>query len=273
YGRYAYVGGKFHCCVGNETGLFRVDLNTGRIEKIVDSAETVTSVVTDGAKIYYSTYTGYDVPTSWKYSLKCADLEKKEITEILSDVDYPIRSLKMSEGNLFFNSGGRGGIRCLFPDGTLRSVSSDSCSEYAVDRDTVYTFSLSTDGTDFVYKVCACNLQGERIGFSETRESAEESGNHTRRKRCYVGSGRDGITVFDGRVVFFDDQGVWLEDLADGSTEKILDDPFGFEDPYSYEFVSKAVFDGKLFLCWSDENRTDRLIIYDSGEVRQMTLG
>ena len=279
YNGYAYVGGVFHCCGGNEKGLFRVDLSDSSVEKVVDCEETVSSVVVDGPKIYYSTYTGHGSLTSDLFSLKCADIEKQEITTIISGAKYSIGDLQLVDGNLYFNSYGEG-IRCITPDMTLRYYQTGYNRHYTVDHDTIYTYREKSvdaeDGTTyFLYSVSACDMQGEMLGYVENREYPDERGDDGRQKKYYVGSLQDGITVYNGRVVYFDDKGIWLEDVITGKSKKIADDPFGFSDRYSYNYVSKTVYDGKLFISWLDMKEgkwSDMLIVYDGSKIRTVTL-
>ena len=279
YNGYAYVGGVFHCCGGNEKGLFRVDLSNSTVEKVIDCEETVSSVVVDGPKIYYSTYTGYGSLTSDLFSLKCADIEKREISTIISSEKYSIGDLQLVDGNLYFNSYGEG-IRCITPDMTLRYYQTGYNRHYTVDHDTIYTYREKTvesdDGTSyFLYSVSAYDMQGEMLGYVENREYPDESGDDGRQKKYYVGSLQDGITVYNGKAVYFDDKGIWLEDVITGKAKKITDDPLGFSDRYSYNYVSKTVYDGKLFISWQDMKEgkwSDMLIVYDGRGIRTVTL-
>ena len=279
YNGYAYVGGVFHCCGGNEKGLFRVDLSNSTVEKVIDCEETVSSVAVDGSKIYYSTYTGYGSLTNDLFSLKCADIEKQEITTIISGAKYSIGDLQLVDGNLYFNSYGEG-IRCITPDMTLRYYQTGYNRKYTVDHDTIYTYREkeveADDGTSyFLYSVSAYDMQGEMLGYVENHEYPDERGDDGRQKKYYVGSLQDGITVYNGKAVYFDDKGIWLEDVISGKTEKITDDPFGFSDRYSYNYVSKTVYDGKLFISWQDTKDgkwSDMLIVYDGRGIRTVTL-
>ena len=279
YNGYAYVGGVFHCCGGNEKGLFRVDLRNSTVEKVIDCEETVSSVAVDGSKIYYSTYTGHGSLTNDLFSLKCADIEKREITTIISGAKYSIGDLQLIDGNLYFNSYGEG-IRCITPDMTLRYYQTGYNRHYTVDHDTIYTYREKTveadDGTSyFLYSVSAYDMQGEMLGYVENREYPDERGDDGRQKKYYVGSLQDGITVYNGKAVYFDDKGIWLEDVITGKAKKITDDPFGFSDRYSYNYVSKTVYDGKLFISWQDMKEgkwSDMLIVYDGRGIRTVTL-
>ena len=279
YNGYAYVGGVFHCCGGNEKGLFKVDLRNSAVEKVIDCEETVSSVAVDGSKIYYSTYTGYGSLTNDLFSLKCADIEKQEITTIISGAKYSIGDLQLVDGNLYFNSYGEG-IRCITPDMTLRYYQTGYNCKYTVDHDTIYTYREkdveADDGTSyFLYSVSAYDMQGEMLGYVENREYPDERGDDGRQKKYYVGSLQDGITVYNGKAVYFDDKGIWLEDVITGKAKKITDDPFGFSDRYSYNYVSKTVYDGKLFISWQDTKDgkwSDMLIVYDGRGIRTVTL-
>ena len=279
YNGYAYVGGIFHCCGGNEKGLFRVDLRNSTVEKVIDCKETVSSVAVEGSKIYYSTYTGHGSLTNDLFSLKCADIEKREISTIISGAKYSIGDLQLVDGNLYFNSYGEG-IRCITPDMTLRYYQTGYNRKYTVDHDTIYTYREKTveadDGTSyFLYSVSAYDMQGEMLGYVENREYPDERGDDGRQKKYYVGSLQDGITVYNGKAVYFDDKGIWLEDVITGKAKKITDDPFGFSDRYSYNYVSKTVYDGKLFISWQDTKDgkwSDMLIVYDGRGIRTVTL-
>ena len=279
YNGYAYVGGVFHCCGGNEKGLFRVNLSNSTVEKVIDCEETVSSVVVDGPKIYYSTHTGHGSLTSDLFSLKCADIEKREISTIISGAKYSIGDLQLVDGNLYFNSYGEG-IRCITPDMTLRYYQTGYNRHYTVDHDTIYTYREKTveadDGTSyFLYSVSVYDMQGEMLGYVENREYPDERGDDGRQKKYYVGSLQDGITVYNGKVVYFDAEGIWLEDVISGKSEKIVDDPFEFERAYSYNEVSKTVYDGKLFISWQDMKEgkwSDMLTIYEDGQIQNITL-
>ncbi len=279
YNGYAYVGGVFHCCGGNEKGLFRVDLRNSTVEKVIDCKETVSSVAVEGSKIYYSTYTGHGSLTNDLFSLKCADIEKQEITTIISGAKYSIGDLQLVDGNLYFNSYGEG-IRCITPDMTLRNFQTGYNRKYTVDHDTIYTYREKTveadDGTSyFLYSVSAYDMQGEMLGYVENRKYPDERGDDGRQKKYYVGSLQDGITVYNGKVVYFDAEGIWLEDVISGKSEKIVDDPFEFERAYSYNEVSKTVYDGKLFISWvyaRNSSWSDILTIYEDGQIQNITL-
>ena len=279
YNGYAYVGGVFHCCGGNEKGLFRVDLSNSTVEKVIDCEETVSSVAVDGSKIYYSTYTGHGFLTNDLFSLKCADIEKREITTIISGAKYSIRDLQLVDGNLYFNSYGEG-IRCITPDMTLRYYQTGYNRHYTVDNDIIYTYSVKyiendSETTEIIYIVSAYDMHGEKLGSVETREYPNESGDDGRQKKYYVGSLQDGITVYNGKVVYFDAEGIWLEDVITGKAKKITGDPLGFSDRYSYNYVSKTVYDGKLFISWQDMKEgkwSDMLIVYDGRGIRTVTL-
>ena len=63
--------------------------------------------------------------------------------------------------------------------------------------------------------------------------------------------------------------------MITGKAKKITDDPFGFSDRYSYNYVSKTVYDGKLFISWQDTKDgkwSDMLIVYDGRGIRTVTL-
>lgn len=279
YNGYAYVGGVFHCCGGNEKGLFRVDLSNSTVEKVIDCEETVSSVVVDGPKIYYSTYTGHGSLTNDLFSLKCADIEKREISTIISGAKYSIGDLQLVDGNLYFNSYGEG-IRCITPDMTLRYYQTGYNSHYTVDNNIIYTYSVKyiendSETTDIIYIVSAYDMHGEKLGSVETRESADERGDDGEKKRYYVAGSVDSITVYKGKVVYFDAEGIWLEDVISGKSEKIVDDPFEFERAYSYNEVSKTVYDGKLLISWvyaRNSSWSDILTIYEDGQIQNITL-
>ena len=279
YNGYAYVGGVFHCCGGNEKGLFRVDLRNSTVEKVIDCEETVSSVAVDGSKIYYSTYTGHGSLTNDLFSLKCADIEKREITTIISGAKYSIGDLQLVDGNLYFNSYGEG-IRCITPDMTLRYYQTGYNRQYTVDNNIIYTYSVKyiendSETTDIIYIVSAYDMHGEKLGSVETREFADERGDDEEKKRYYVAGSVDSITVYKGKVVYFDAEGIWLEDVISGKSEKIVDDPFEFERAYSYNEVSKAVYDGKLFISWvyaRNSSWSDILTVYEDGQIQNITL-
>ena len=163
---------------------------------------------------------------------------------------------------------------------TLRYYQTGYNRKYTVDHDTIYTYREKTveadDGTSyFLYSVSAYDMQGEMLGYVENREYPDERGDDGRQKKYYVGSLQDGITVYNGKVVYFDAEGIWLEDVISGKSEKIVDDPFEFERAYSYNEVSKTVYDGKLFISWQDMKEgkwSDMLTIYEDGQIQNITL-
>lgn len=263
YGGYAYLGGVFHCVGGNESGLFRVDLKTGRIEKYIDCRETVTSVAVEGSKIYYSTCTRGD-PAAVTYSLKCADVEKRQITRIISDASFFISDLRIEGDRLYFRS--NKGVRYIGPDMTLGTVGNAYADSYAFWNGNVYIYTAESggdeDGGNRICTVSGYDRDGNPLGSVSALQRFDDEGETNAGSREYVGDSLDGVTVFRGRVVYIDDRGVWLQDVLTGEAEQILEIPFRDRSLYG---ISKTVYDGKLFVCLYDS-----VIVYD-GE-RPVTL-
>ena len=284
---YAYVGGVFHCAgdpengffAGTEKGVFRVDMKTQQVEKYIDSDETVLSILVDNGRIYYSTcvYIGETDSYRISCSLKCVDIEKKEISVLISDAEYGINDLKMVDGNLYFlRVLNEDGVCFITPDMTLGCVRTGACRSYTVENGVIYTYGLDVDReSDPVMRICtvsAYDLNGNAIGVLQTRQHLQTSSQIDIRKlklgdKYYVGEFNDSVTVYDGRIVSYGADGVWLEDIRTGEAEKILDDPFKFDDPYRYERVSKTVYGGKLYICGGDT-----VIEYDNGTVKTHSL-
>lgn len=262
YEGYAYVGGVFHCVGGNESGLFRVDLATGEVEKYIDCREIVSSVAVSGNRIYYSTRTS---DLSWEavYSLKCADVESRRITRLLSDVPFAIRDLRIEGDALYFSSSD--GVRYIRSDMTLGLIGTGNVSSYTVCDGAVYICGTAWDEEtpDRICTVSGYDGQGNPLGSVSIRQRFGENGG-SKDNRYYMGSPQDGLTVYDGRVVLFDAKGVYLQDIATGEEEKILDYPFRAFDP---DNTSKTVYDGKLFLCLHDT-----LILYDGEKATRTEL-
>ena len=261
YGGYAWVGGVFHCAGGNESGLFRVDLATGEVEKYIDCREIVSSVAVAGSKIYYSTRTS-DLPTEAVYSLKCADAESRQITRLVSRTSYSISDLHIEGDALYFRS--NDGVRVIRSDMTLGLIGSGPVSRYTVCDGAVYICGIAWD-EDTPHRTCTVSKydgQENLLGSVSIRQRFGENGG-SRDNRYYMGSPLDGLTVYDGRVVLFDAEGIWLQDIATGEEEKILDYPFRSFDP---DDTSKTVYGGKLFLC------LDHTLIVYNGEKSQTIL-
>lgn len=256
YKGYTYVGGEFHCYGGNEKGLFRVNLSNSVVEKVIDCDEEVVSVAVDGPQVYYSTQTGFRQDDA-RYSLKCADIEKKTITSIISDAEYPISDLQLVDGDLYFKSVGEG-IRCITPDRTLKYYQTPCWPYYTVDNNTIYIDApiCIDDTNDKKPGISAYNMQGEWLGSVEMKTGREY----------------DMITVYKGRVVFCDDEGIWLQDIISGEIEKIVDDPFKYRDSHYSRHIFHAVYDGKLFVSWrikKDDVWYDMILVYDDGDIRE----
>ena len=263
---WTYAGGAFHCVGGYEKGLFRVNLQSGEIEKVIDCSETVSSAVVAQGKIFYASRSGFGDQAL--YSLKRADPEKEKIECLLSDADYPISDLKMIGETLYFRSFPQG-IFFITPDLSLHLIPSPSVNSYCVRDGIIYTFSVTSDKawTKREKTIRAFSENGELLA-SRSFEEFSESG-VMQNVRYYSGGSRDSLTVYQGKIVSFDESGFYLEDLFNGSREKILDCVFtgtqedGYVQGGFYLSVSKTIFNGKLYLQYGDT-----IVEYDGGTVR-----
>ena len=260
YGTYngcAYVGGAFHCVGGVDEGIFRVDLQSGTTERFIDCADEVTSVAVSGSKIYYSTvFRDFDLENErleYIYKLKCTDTETKEISVLISneDNDISIRDVRFIDGNLYFISFSK----CVYyitPDMQLRSIEIGPTDRYTVLDGIIYAlrFKDIEEERKTLYFVEAFDHNGEKLGSALNFD------------RVYAGSWEDEVTVYNGKIVSFDKDGFYLEDLYDGSSEKIIDMPVEND-----EMVSKTVYDGKLYISYRDT-----IIRYDNGETKTFDM-
>lgn len=268
YHGWAYAGGIFHCDGGYEKGLFRVKLQSGEIEKVIDCKETVSSAVVSGGKIYYTCFSGFGDQAL--YSLKCADPEKGTIECLLSNWTYPIRDLQMNGETLYFRSFPQG-IFFITGDLTLHLIPSPSVSAYCVQDSVIFTYSITADkaSTKKSKTVCAFLESGEALASRRIEEFTASDG--SRGDRYYVGGSRDSLTVYQGKIVSFDESGFYLEDLISESREKILDCVFtgteqdGYLNTPFYHSVSKTVLNGKLYLQYGNT-----IVEYDNGTIRTL---
>lgn len=273
---YAYIEGEFSCVGGPERGLFRFDLRTGKLEKYVDCEEAVVSVATAGKYVYYVTCDYTKRPPDLKYTLKRLDTETDEI-ELLFVSDESVFGLCEYEGDLFFSIPSTG--VCRIGNGTDMSVISSG------ENERVDAFTLS-DGRLYVYFrkntpedggelrreniIRVYDLGGNALGEKTFDTPSGDEPKDT--DRHYLGSVIDELTVYGGKVVSFDADAFYLEDIVSGEETRI-GTPFFREESalrdyfYSYDF-SKTVFDGKLFF-----NRFDSFLEYSDGNVRYFTLG
>ncbi len=286
-GDVAYLGGTFNC-VSVEKGLFRADLLTGKVEKIIDSPEIVSSTAVDGDRIWYSTHPSM---ADFGYSLKCADLSTGEITVLIRDSDDPIGGLRVVGDDLFFT---------LYNVGVCRV--SDGYLYHVADAPDVLTFEVS-DEKIYVYETAPADQsetvrvrvfdRGGNVLASKTVVRYSPYSEEGKNNLYFLGATRDFLTVYDGKVVSFDADGVYLEDVENKTSEKIVGlsevgDKYlaftfrMFRQGYDMEEwvaghresadstrsqwfrgISKTVFNGKLYVMSGDE-----LIEYDGKEAR-----
>lgn len=261
YGGYTYVGGVFHCVGGNESGLFRVDLSSGIVEKFIDCNEIVSAVVVDGSKLYYSTY-------SYKgsfgdgavYYLKLADLEKKEINVLYeTDSDY-INGLTKVGDFIFFSK--QNAVCWVTEDmmlHTLETCDNEPVYYYAVSENLIYVYSFSDASGIRTYRVKAYNADGSVLA------SVSDTSKH------FIGSTLDTLTVYDGKIVAFDEDGFYLLDIVTARYESIYEinlfENSGYYSSNYWHGVSKAVYDGKLYI-----NYDNTVIEYDNNCALSFTI-
>ena len=270
YEGYTFVGGIFHCVGGNEKGLFRVTLETGKTVKYIDCGETVGSVAVRGPKIYYASYSGMGLSND-KFSLKCADMENKTVTALLRDPGYRMQDLRFEGDDLYFLSYGTG-VRRLSPDMTLTFFPAKGAAGYDFDGGTLYIYCPQLDESGRQYcSVTSYDADGN--AKSSVLSLLRDPDRGAREMRYYICTFVEGFTVFRGKAVFADSEGLWLQDVLTGREKKIADLPFD-SDAFPYECACKTVYDGKLFFAYPDADdwNTSVILIYDGAGVKTVRL-
>ena len=283
----AYSGGTFEC-VRIEKGLFKTDLFTGKVEKIIDSPEIVSSVAVDGNRIWYSTYPSL---ADFSYSLKCADLSTGEITVLIRDSDDPIGSLDIIGGDLFFTMYNVG--VCRITDGYLYlAADAPDVRSFCVSNGKIYVYEMTSYDPGATARVSVFDGGGNVLG-SKTVVNYPPYTEEGKTNLYFTGASCDRLTVYDGKVVSFDADGVYLEDIENGTSEKIIalsDVGDKYLDFMFRQFwqgnntaewiaehreavdsarsnwsggVSKTVYGGKLYVMFGDE-----LTEYDGANTR-----
>ena len=286
-GDVAYLGGTFEC-VRIEKGLFKADLLAGKVEKIIDSPEIVSSVAVDEDRIWYLTHPSM---SDYRYSLKCADLSTGEITVMILDSDDPIGSLEIIGDDLFFIRYNAGVFR--ISDGYLYcAADAPDVRSFCVSDGKIYVYETTTYDPTSTVRVSVFDGSGRVLGSKTVVNRApytEEGKNNL----YFDGATCDGLTVYDGKVVSFDADGIYLENIESGTSEKIINlsdvcnGYLGFmfrqfwqgndneawiaehseaverARSHWYRGISKTVFKGKLYVMVGDE-----LTEYDGANTR-----
>lgn len=254
YDGYTYVGGVFHCVGGHETGLFRVDLSTGKVEKLIDSDEIVSGVAVIGSKIYYSSYkTSYSIferrEITEYYCLKCADLEAKEIKLLYKTDKNLIKQLKVVDGNLYF---AMTNYVCRIDGDQMYTVKTGEITDfhdYAVSEGAIYVYSrqyerideTNMERTDYIYKY---NTDGGLTGSVSEQE------------KYFVGATCDSLTVYNGKVAAFDENGFYLLDVESKEYRGVscvdLVSVCGYDPDHFFYSVSKTEYNGRLYFKYGD---------------------
>lgn len=288
YGGYVYIPGSWYCW-GNDSGLYRFELKTGKVERFVSTDETVISVAADGPNIYYSSRTGswYSHDENAAYSLKCVNVETGEIKVLIDNASYSISDLKCANGNLYFSSYYKG-VFYITPDMYLHAIvpqsvgveivynhpdygeqiSRGSLSNYEVDGDTVYT--LISPADEYFDAPSRTVLEAfDHSGIKLDAPTVESYGYRTAyglKQSLYFSD----FTVYDGRIVCYDDDGVHLIDFMSGEREKIMDsfwNELSDAQVYSVYALSETVWNGKLYICINDT-----VYEYYNGSIREYDL-
>ncbi|MBR3299397.1 MAG: hypothetical protein IKI64_09390 [Clostridia bacterium] len=267
YGGYVYIPGSWYCW-GNDSGLYRFELKTGKVERFVSTDETVISVAADGPNIYYSSRTGswYSHDENAAYSLKCVNVETGEIKVLIDNASYSISDLKCVNGNLYFSSYYKG-VFYITPDMYLHSIlpeNVETVQNFAVDGDTVYierSFPDDHDSDISVYAIEAFDHSGKKLFEYEFNRYWNDK---DRKNNQYFGD----FTVYNGRLVCYDKNGVYLLDVANGEREKIMDGLWNERDYFSSYYLSETVFNGKLYIGV----RGATVYEYHDGEVKEYDL-
>ena len=200
---YTYVGGVFHCDGGSESGLFRVELSSGQVEKIIDSNETVAWAAINGDKLYYVSYTWKNAHTinedrsDVSYSLKCADLNTKQIKVLYQRKDF-IQRLKIFDGKVYFST--ENSVCRINEDNTIHEVKTVGVSNFrdysVIDNGIViYKFDVVKDGQGGSTRTNTVYLYSD---------DGRLLGSVSEHDKYFWGSVCDELAVYRGRVAAFD---------------------------------------------------------------------
>ena len=259
YDGYVYMPGNWYCW-GQDSGLYRFELETGRIERFVSTDETVVSVAADGPVIYYSSYKGNWYSNAEKYSLKSVNLDTGEISVLIENASHSIYELKCSNGNLYFRSYYKG-IFYVTPDMYLHKIGIDVdggyISSYAVDGEIVY-YQTVLYGQNYSTVIEAFDHEGVKLAEYKAVRYSENAN-----AQNYV-SFRE-FTIYNGRLVCYDDNGAYLLDIAIGEREKIMDRIW---QDYDYQTIPyQTVYNGRLYIGIGNA-----VYEYYGGSVREFDL-
>ena len=250
---YSYVGGVFHCDGGNESGLFRVDLSSGEVEKIIDSNETVAWAAINGDKLYYVSYTWKNAHTIYedrsdvRYSLKCADLNTKQIKLIYQRKGF-IQKLKIFDGKVYFST--ENSVCRINEDNTIHEVKTDGVSNFrdysVIDNGIViYKFDVVKDGQGGSTRTNTVYL------YSDDGRLLSSVSEHD---KYFLGSSFDELTLYQEKVAAFDKDGMYLLDIKTGEYEQIVSVDLIKASPEwttssdrFFDGVSKTVYDDCLY--------------------------
>lgn len=276
----AFAGGVFHCVGGNESGLFRIDLDTNAVEKLIDCDEVVSQVTVSGARIYYVSYTWKNAHTIFEdrsdvnYSLKCADLEAGTITVLCSGFKHRIPNLRIVDGTVWFASGD---TVYQIKDNMLYSFKTDvkEIMYLAVSGGSVFVFSYeyvdSGENGDsgnsgnggssqiFVNTVCEYGEDGSLLGSVSSSDR-------------FFGGMMDELTVYNGSAVALGADGLYLLDVKKGEYEIIV--PLDLSalgiarfNSFTRDVITKTVYGGKLYFQYGST-----VLEYSDGGVRTFQL-
>jgi hypothetical protein len=247
---YSYVGGVFHCVGGNESGLFRIKLSSGEVEKIIDSNETVDWAAINGDKLYYVSYTWKNAHTIYedrsdvRYSLKCADLDTKQIKLIYQRKGF-IQRLKIFDGKVYFST--ENSVCGIDEDNNIHEVKTDGVSHFrdysVIDNGIViYKFDVVKDGQGGSTRTNTVYL------YSDDGRLLSSVSEHD---KYFLGSSFDELTVYQEKVAAFDKDGMYLLDIKTGEYEQIysmnLKEASDYLSERFFEGISKTVHNGKLY--------------------------
>ena len=265
---YIYVGGDYTSSgMFRRHGLFRFDPADGTVEAFVECEERVLvlSTAVIGSKVYYSTIEATEKGDGARFCLKCADTESKEI-KLLYECDKSIDSLGVYDGTLYFTVSDD--LCYLTDDNTLNIIGTDGeIDNYTVDGDRIFVYRLewfqNGDGPE-IRKYCVFEY-GKDGNFIR---SVTETG------KFFMGELRDQLTVYNGKIVAFDKDGLYLYDMAANEYEKIasFDQLIGSYVYYESFIgnalnVSKAVYDGKLYIMYGQN-----ILEYSENGIRTLKL-
>jgi len=267
---YSYVGGVFHCVGGNESGLFRIKLSSGEVEKIIDSNETVAWAAINGDKLYYVSYTWKNAHTIYedrsdvRYSLKCADLNTKQIKLIYQRKGF-IQRLKIFDGKAYFST--ENSVCGIDEDNNIHEVKTDGVSNFrdysVIDNGIViYKFDVVKDGQGGSTRTNTVYL------YSDDGRLLSSVSEHD---KYFLGSSFDELTVYQEKVAAFDKDGMYLLDIKTGEYEQIysmnLKEASDYLSERFFEGISKTVHNGKLYY-----NFGAQIIEYSPDGVRTFDL-